>query len=366
MNADPTDTTRSPHLELDELIAEANGQPAGSAAREHLASCAQCRLEADRWGVVADGVRSLADAADLGAESELGPADAAERERGLAATAGQEIPSAAAASAALPAHAAAVGEPHRGRPWTWRRTRWAAGSAAAALLLLVGVSEATGMLHVSVGAGSGGSVTTTTTFATVSGCTQLQQADGTLEQVNGDDLVVQTTGGQTVTVATSATTFMSESGFAGPAGSLAREITDGAQVEVRGPRADGAIDAVIVTVGQPFKKVNVPRFVPVDGTVADAGASGFTLVTSSGTRIQVTTSASTLVVVPHARPGQLRAGAAIFAIGSARSNGTMSARAVAAVTQFSSGQAQLSMHTSVKDCSPASVDHAILALAVGA
>jgi hypothetical protein len=38
MNPDPTDTTRSPHLDLDDLIAEANGQPAGVAARRHLVS----------------------------------------------------------------------------------------------------------------------------------------------------------------------------------------------------------------------------------------------------------------------------------------------------------------------------------------
>jgi hypothetical protein len=88
-------------------------------------------------------------------------------------------------------------------------------------------------------------------------------------------------------------------------------------------------------------------------------------VTSSAARVPVTTSASTLVVVPPARPGQLRAGAAIFAIGLAGSSGTLSARAVAAVTRFSSGQAQLTIRTSVKDCSPASVDHAILALAAG-
>jgi len=97
--------------------------------------------------------------------------------------------------------------------------------------------------------------------------------------------------------------------------------------------------------------------------VADAGASGFTLVTSGGTRIPVTTSATTLVIVPSVRRDQLRSGTAIFAIGSAGPNGTLSARAVAAVTQFSSGAAHLSIHTSVKDCSPSSIDHAILAAA---
>jgi hypothetical protein len=59
MNTDPTDT-RSPHLDLGDLIAEANGQPIGDAASEHLAGCAHCQVEASRWNLVADGARGLA------------------------------------------------------------------------------------------------------------------------------------------------------------------------------------------------------------------------------------------------------------------------------------------------------------------
>ena len=62
MNADPTDT-RYPHLDLGDLIAGAAGQPVGDRAREHLASCEHCQLEANRWNLVADGVRGLAAAA---------------------------------------------------------------------------------------------------------------------------------------------------------------------------------------------------------------------------------------------------------------------------------------------------------------
>ena len=62
MNADPTDT-RYPHLDLGDLIAEAAGEPVGDRAREHLASCEHCQREANRWNLVAEGVRGLAAAA---------------------------------------------------------------------------------------------------------------------------------------------------------------------------------------------------------------------------------------------------------------------------------------------------------------
>jgi hypothetical protein len=78
-------------------------------------------------------------------------------------------------------------------------------------------------------------------------------------------------------------------------------------------------------------------FAPVRGTVSDASSAGFTLVTSTGTRVPVTTSGDTLVIVPHASLGQLRHGATIFAIGHAGPDGTLSARAIAAVTQLPPG-----------------------------
>ena len=173
-----------------------------------------------------------------------------------------------------------------------------AGSAAAALVLLVGVGAVTGLVHVHL-SGPG----TQTALTAVTGCTQLEQADGTLEQVNGSSLVIKTASGQPVTVTTTATTFVSMSG------PLLGDITDGASVMVRGHSSGGTIAAAIVTVGQPFSAVNPPGFVPVQGTVADASTAGFTLVTSGGTRVPVTTSGGTLVVVPHASPGQLQAGA---------------------------------------------------------
>jgi len=208
----------------------------------------------------------------------------------------------------------------------------------------------TGFAHVHL-SGPG----TQTVLTAVTGCSQLEQADGTLQQVNGSSLVIKAASGQPVTVTTSAATFVSMSG------PLRSDITDGASVMVRGSESGGTITAAIVTVGQPFSAVNPPGFVPVQGTVADAGTAGFTLVTSSGTRIPVTTSADTLVVIPHASPGQLQAGATIVALGHAGPDGTLSAEAVAGVSQLPSGP-HLRVSVKVKDCSPSSIEEALGAI----
>ncbi len=312
MNADPADT-RYPHLDLGDLIAGAAGQPVGDRAREHLASCEHCQLEANRWNLVADGVRGL---------------------------------TAAAPEIAQPARSRRTGQRVLAGPW--RSAMLVVGSAAAALVLLVGVGAVTGLVHVHL-SGPG----TETALTAVTGCTQLEQAHGTLEQVHGSSLVIKTANGQPVTVTTTASTLVSMSGV------LLGDITDGASVVVRGSGSGGTIKAAIVTVGQPFAAVNPPGFVPVQGTVSDASTTGFTLVTSAGTRVPVTTSGGTLVVVPHASVGQLQAGATIFALGHAGPDGTVSARAVAAVSQPPSGG---DLHVSVKDCSPSSIEEALGAI----
>jgi len=313
MNTDPADT-RHPHLDLGDLIAGAAGQPVGDRAREHLAGCEHCRLEVNRWNLVAGGIR------------------------GLAATAPQAVQPARPRRTRQRVHA------------PWRRAMLVAGSAAAALVLLVGIGAVTGVVHVHVGSNG-----TQTVLTAVTGCSQLEQADGTLEQVNGTSLVIKTASGQPVTVTTTASTFVSMSG------ALLSDIIDGASVMVRGSTSGGTIQAAIVTVGQPFSAVNPQGFVPVQGTVAGAGTGGFTLVTSSGTRVPVTTSGGTLVVVPHASPGQLQPGAPIFAVGHAGPDGTLSAQAVAAVWQLRSG-AHLSVSVRVKDCSPSSITEALGAI----
>src|SRR3984885_2820309 len=309
MNAGHADT-RSPHLDLGDLIAEVNGQAIDDRAREHPTRCEHCRAEVNRWDLVAGGVRGLA---------------------------------AATPEVAQPAR------PRRTRPGVLagprRRTVLAASAAAAVVLLgAVGYAATTGLTRHASG----------TVLTSVGGCATLRQAQGTLEQVNGARLVIKTASGQPVTVTTTAATFVSMSG------PLLSDITDGAAVTVHGHSSGGMIAAAIVTVGQPFSAVHPPGFVRLQGTVADAGTAGFTLVTSGGTRVPVTTSGDTLVVVPHASPGQLRAGASIFAVGHAGPGGTLSAQGVAAVSQLPPGR-QVSV--SVKDCSSSSVTEALGAIA---
>ena len=210
MNADPTDT-RYPHLDLGVLIAAAAGEAVGDQTREHLTSCEYCQVEAKRWNLVAEAVRGLASATTETAQ----PAPP----RGTS----QLVPAA------------------------WRRAMLVAASAAAALVLLVGIGAAAGVVHVHLGGHSPEPVLTS-----VSGCSRLEQADGTLEQVNGTSLVIQTASGRPVTVTTTASTFVSMSG------ALLSDITDGASVMVHGYSSDGTIQAAIVTVGQPFSAVT-PR-----------------------------------------------------------------------------------------------------------
>jgi hypothetical protein len=321
MNADT-------HLDLEDLIAEVTGQAIDDRAREHLTRCEHCRAEANRWDLVTRGVRGLAAAATPGlAAATPGPA---------AATPG---PAAATPEATQPRHTRprVLANPRR-------RTMLGAGAAAAIVLLgAAGYGATAALTRHAPGA----------VLTAVSGCATLQQADGTLEQVNGASLVIKTASGQPVTVTTTASTLVS---MTGP---LLNDITDGASVVVRGHSSGGTIAAAIITVGPPSSAVNPPGFVRVQGTVSDASTAGFTLVTSTGTRVPVTTSAGTLVIVPHASPGQLRAGATIFALGHAGPDGTLSARAVAAVWQPPAG-AHVSV--SVRDCSPSSVAHAIAAI----
>ena len=204
-------------------------------------------------------------------------------------------------------------------------------AAAAAALVILGAAVgygASNFVHITFGTPGTGAGPVLTA---VGGCAGLQEATGTLQQVNGNSLVVKTASGQPVTVTTTPSTLVSMSGH------LLSEIKDGAPVVVHGTRSGGAIAAVVIAAGPPFSAVAPQGFIPVRGTVADASAAGFTVVTSDGTRVPVTISADTLVIVPHAGLGQLHTGANIVAIGHAGPHGTLSARAVAAVSPLPTG-----------------------------
>jgi hypothetical protein len=346
--------TDFPHLDLADLLSEATGQEADHRVLEHLASCGDCRAEADRWNLVAAAVRGLADAAP-----EVAP----------------------------PARLRHTGRHVLADP---RRRNALAAGAAAALVVLGGAgygaaAALTGHAPSSAGAGARAAVLTA-----VSGCAGLKQASGTLEQVNGDRLVIETPGGRPVTVTTTSSTMLSVM-----SGAPLSDITDGAPVTVLGSSSDGAIAADNVTVGQtkpapggptksdsgsvlktksgggPVVKAKqkngtgsvgstepAPNGI-VQGTVADADAAGFTVVTSSGTRVPVTTSGDTRVSVLHASLAQLRAGAATVAVGYAEPDGALAATVVLQPPSKKPRFGQPNPTISVNGCSPASIDSAL-------
>jgi hypothetical protein len=319
MNTGPADT-HSSHLDLEDLIAEVTGQPTADESRqEHLASCEQCRTEANRWNLVADGVRGVA-------------ADTPE-----------------AAQPARPGHLRP-----RVLAGPGRRTLVAASVAAALVLVGAVVYGASNVVHISFGTGGTGAGTVLTA---VSGCAAVEQASGTIEQVNGSSMIIRTASGQPVTVTTTTATRVGESG------ALRGDITDGASVTVAGPSTDGTIAASLVLIANPAQQhpQPPPGMIVVKGTVSDASTAGFTVTTSGGTRVPVTTSSETVVSVANANLGQLPAGASILAVGYARPDGTLSARGVLAVLQLPQGGPQLHAHVRlhVKNCSPASIDNAL-------
>jgi hypothetical protein len=314
MNAGPADT-RSPHLDLDDLIAEATGRAADDKIREHLARCEHCRAEANRWNLVAGGVRGL---------------------------------TAATPETAQPAW------PRRTRsrvlPGPWRR-RTMLASAAAALVILGGAGYWASSAFTRHATG--------TVLTAVTGCAGTELANGTLEQVNGTSLVIGTASGQRVTVTTSASAVVSV------AGALLSDVTDGAPVIALGPSSGGTIAATSVTVGPPPGGGNGPLTVTpppgwsvAQGTVSDTSTSGFTVVTPGGARVPVTTSAGTFVVVPRASLGQLRAGVTTVAVGHPGPDGTLTA---AGVLQQPPGPLQVHLNLATRGCSPASVDDALAA-----
>jgi hypothetical protein len=329
MNTGSADT-RFPHLDLGDLIAEVTGQPISDRARDHLTGCEHCQREANRWNLVADGVRGLA---------------------------------AAAPEAAQPARSRRTRRRVLAGPW--RRAVLVAGCAAAALVLLVGLGELTGYVHVHLsGPGTSGPGTGTALTA-VTGCPRIAQAAGTLERVNGSSLVIKTASGQLVTVATTATRSVIVSG------APLSDITDGKPVLVAGPSSGGTIAAGLVAVGGNISLAPLPGIVEVRGTVSDAGTAGFTVVTSAGTRVPVTTSGRTVVSVLSTSVDQLLAGARTIALGYAQPHGTLSAIVVFQPMRLFHPPGPPGAHVSERislkrgSCSPASIDHAVMALASG-
>jgi hypothetical protein len=302
--------TESSHLDLAELLAEVNGETADDRAWAHLATCPACRAEAERWGAVADGVRHVVAAT---------PAPA--RLPGTLAGAGRPQP------AALP-HG-------RMRAPAGRKQRGMLVAAAAAAVAVAGATS----YGLTAARGSSGSAGNTAAMATgliaVRGCPGLEGTSGTLEQVNGTGLVLKSlSGGQQVTVTTSASTTLSTQ-----VRGAVSDITDGSRVIVHGTGAGGVLAAQTLSLGvgpgdAKGVKVHVP---PQDvgniagGIVADADASvgSFTVLGPAGTRTPVTTSSSTTIyTLVSASLSQLQDGGIITSVGSAGPNGTLAAATV--------------------------------------
>jgi hypothetical protein len=290
------------HLDLEELLAEADGEALTDQAREHLAACALCHAEAARWDTVAGGVRAVMSA----------------------------VPETTRPSPRLLVRAARK-----------RRTVMAAG-AAAGLLLIGGASYA--LTRPAPAAPEA-------TLTAVSGCAGLKEASGTLEQVNGTSVVIKTASGRPVTVTTSASTRISA--FAAPLS----DITDGASVVVMGHRSGGTIAAQHVVIGNPFRKGKGKLTIPpglasAQGTVQDARPGAFTVVTSDGTRVPVTTSSQTKVTLLRASLTQLKPGAFTLAIGQLAPDGTLQAMGV-------SQPPNRNVRYVFQGCTPASIGTAI-------
>jgi hypothetical protein len=289
MNAGPD--THSPHLDLEDLIAEASGQTMTARASEHLARCEQCRAEANRWNVVADGVRGVTAATPGTAPTTL-PRPAPYRHHKPPVLTGPV-----------------------------RRTLLAAAAASAAAVLIGVAAYGSGLVHVKFG-----KTLAPATLVAVGGCTPLEEATGTLEQVNGGSLVIETPTGQSVTLTTTAST------FAGMSGALLGDIRDGAPVRVTGPSSDGTIAALLVATSLHGSlqqtHASISGAITVQGTASDVTSTGFTVLTSGGARVPVTTSGYTTVIVLNVSLSQLQPGAVVAAIGFAGPQGTLNTRAV--------------------------------------
>jgi hypothetical protein len=188
---------------------------------------------------------------------------------------------------------------------------------------------------------------------TVQGCPGMYLTAGTLEQVNGTQLIIQPPTAQPVTVATSSSTAVTI-----PAGGTVSDITDGSQVIVRGTSSGETLAAAEVDISAALPAPSSFAPVPPDarktgqlgpgaappvaiGTVANSSDGSFTVVMSAPTdlQVQVTTSNSTKVVTTASVSlTQLNLGANAVAVGPVGANGVLTASTVA---ESSSGNGAL-------------------------
>jgi hypothetical protein len=319
-----TDSTH--HLDIEELLAVVDGTLLDDQVKAHLAICSVCRSDAERWTTVALGVRHLAAAVPSPTTPSF--------DHGRPHSPDPEFPSV----------------PQTGtRPVAGRPRRRAFVAAAAAALLVIGG----GSYGLTVALDGGGARPATdarpTTLAAgltaVNGCSTLAGASGLLEQVNGSDLVIKTTNGQSVPITTS------------PATNIGREsrgsvddIRNGAPIVVGGTESNGTIAASTVGVGAigtqklrtppPSKPSGGSKASLAAGTVTDANTKGFTMVEADGTDVAVTTGSSTWVVTLSAvNVDQLQVGEFTVALGTPTPAGTLAASRIEQAPLTTSEQA---------------------------
>jgi hypothetical protein len=199
-------------------------------------------------------------------------------------------------------------------------------AAAAAVLAAGGYGAVAARGHSVTPATYKGPASTATLTAT--GCTGLDLAGGTLTRISGGDLLIKTSDGTQVTVATTSSTAI----YRETAGTLV-DITDGKRVLVTGTETNGMIAAASVgvlpsTVTQPATPTGLGIGL-ASGTVTDAHGGGFTVVEADGTRVAVTTTEEVTVInTTRISVTQLTTGEITSAVGTAEANGTLAADTV--------------------------------------
>jgi hypothetical protein len=209
-------------------------------------------------------------------------------------------------------------------------------------------------------AGSSRLPVATAGLTAVQGCPGEYVTAGTLNQVSGTQLTIQSANDtDQVTVATNTSTKITI-----PATGTVSDITDGSRVTVQGSWSGRSLAATKVAVqaglppagsigprfhGGHLRTLRPPKGVPpqgppfVTGTVRDARGGGFTVVAQHplgpARRVQVVTSSSTKVTTDaSATLSQLTLGSNVVAVGPIGHGGVMTA---ATVTEPSGGQVML-------------------------
>jgi hypothetical protein len=313
--------TGTSHLTLEEMTEHAAGAPADVVTEAHLATCAACRAEVNRWSTVAAGVRHVM-----------------------------------ASTPPPPSLVNRLPERRRGRLGVVL-------GAAAAATVLVGATVAG--INALSGGGNGpvASPPVASASLTPTTCPDLKLATGTLETVSGTGFVLRTATGP-VTVRTSDGTNFTRTVTTDIA---TAPLPDGVPVIVQGSGTEQGdeITADHVTVlpesaHLPKGMVDTGRILAragtAIGTVTGVHDGGFAVQTSDGTRIRIitrpTTTTTRLASAPHT---DLAKDQFTVAVGIPQTDGTL--RAAAVQQNSGTGNVVISVQSPASDpgCDPVAI-----------